>query len=213
MPPSSSRGLPPSPPGIDAAVIGSASRDGDEAEGASKAGHLVIRRPWPGTCRRTTMKKNTSPTSRVLAAIRLATRLKSIRTGTFGFLAAWTIPSTCLDTGSPRQKSKPLAACPEVGEAAAVPMPHALKGEGIYAYVVTRDEVPWSAQLRVKLRDAVRRDIGALASPEFIQFVDAMPKTTSGEDHPPCCCARSPGTAMKTSATPLRWQNRMSSAK
>ena len=74
-----------------------------------------------------------------------------------------------------------LAACPEVGEAAVVPMPHALKGEGIYAYVVTRDEVPWSAQLRVKLRDAVRRDIGALASPEFIQFVDAMPKTTSGK--------------------------------
>ena len=60
-------------------------------------------------------------------------------------------------------------------------MPHALKGEGIYAYVVTRDEVPWSAQLRVKLRDAVRRDIGALASPEFIQFVEAMPKTTSGK--------------------------------
>ena len=27
----------------------------------------------------------------------------------------------------------------------------------------------------------VRRDIGALASPEFIQFVDAMPKTTSGK--------------------------------
>ena len=74
-----------------------------------------------------------------------------------------------------------LAACPEVGEAAVVPMPHALKGEGIYAYVVTRDEVPWSSSLRVKLRDTVRRDIGALATPEYIQFVEAMPKTTSGK--------------------------------
>ena len=30
-------------------------------------------------------------------------------------------------------------------------------------------------------RDAVRRDIGPLASPEHIQFVEAMPKTTSGK--------------------------------
>ena len=74
-----------------------------------------------------------------------------------------------------------LATCPEVGEAAVVPMPHALKGEAIYAYVVTRDEVPWSADLRTKLREAVRRDIGALATPEYIQFVDGMPKTTSGK--------------------------------
>ena len=60
-------------------------------------------------------------------------------------------------------------------------MPHALKGEGIYAYVVTRDEVPWSDDVRKKLRDTVRRDIGALASPEYIQFVEAMPKTCSGK--------------------------------
>ena len=74
-----------------------------------------------------------------------------------------------------------LASCPEVAEAAVVPMPHALKGEGIYAYVVTRDEVPWSDDVRKKLRDTVRRDIGALASPEYIQFVEAMPKTCSGK--------------------------------
>ena len=60
-------------------------------------------------------------------------------------------------------------------------MPHALKGEAIYAYVVVKDEVQWSDDVRKKLRDTVRRDIGALASPEYIQFVDAMPKTCSGK--------------------------------
>ena len=74
-----------------------------------------------------------------------------------------------------------LASCPEVAEAAVVPMPHPLKGEGIYAYVVTRDEVPWSDDVRKKLRDTVRRDIGALASPEYIQFAEALPKTCSGK--------------------------------
>ena len=74
-----------------------------------------------------------------------------------------------------------LASCPEVAEAAVVPMPHPLKGEGIYAYVVTRDEVPWSEDVRKKLRDTVRRDIGALASPEYIQFAEALPKTCSGK--------------------------------
>ena len=72
-------------------------------------------------------------------------------------------------------------ASPDVAEAAVVPMPHALKGEAIYAYVVVRDEVPWSDDVRKKLRDTVRRDIGALASPEYIQFVEAMPKTCSGK--------------------------------
>ena len=74
-----------------------------------------------------------------------------------------------------------ISALAASAEAAVVPMPHALKSEGIYAYVVTRDEVPWSDDVRKKLRDTVRRDIGALASPEYIQFVEAMPKTCSGK--------------------------------
>ena len=47
--------------------------------------------------------------------------------------------------------------------------------------MVTRDEVPWSDDVRKRLRDAVRRDIGALASPEYIQFAEALPKTCSGK--------------------------------
>ena len=74
-----------------------------------------------------------------------------------------------------------LASSQDVAEAAVVPMPHALKGEAIYAYVLLRDEVPWSDDVRKRLRDTVRRDIGALASPEYIQFVEAMPKTCSGK--------------------------------
>ena len=170
-------------PGIDAAVIGTASRDGDEAEAGSKAGHLVIRRPWPGMMQGVynDEEKYQSYFSR-FGCYSSGDAAEVDQDGYFWILGR--VDDSINVSGhrlSTAEIEAVLAACPEVGEAAVVPMPHALKGEGIYAYVVTRDEVPWSAQLRVKLRDAVRRDIGALASPEFIQFVDAMPKTTSGK--------------------------------
>ena len=43
------------------------------------------------------------------------------------------------------------------------------------------DEAPWSETLRKELRDSVRKEIGALATPEVIQFVSALPKTLSGK--------------------------------
>lgn len=74
-----------------------------------------------------------------------------------------------------------LAAHPAVGESAVVPVPHEIKGEAIYAYVALRNEVDWEENLRKELRDWVRNNIGALASPEVIQFVSEMPKTLSGK--------------------------------
>ncbi|MDE7371538.1 MAG: acetyl-coenzyme A synthetase, partial [Desulfovibrio sp.] len=62
-----------------------------------------------------------------------------------------------------------------------VPIPHSIKGEAIYAYVALRGEVDWTEELRAELRDWVRKNIGALASPERIQFVEHMPKTLSGK--------------------------------
>lgn len=74
-----------------------------------------------------------------------------------------------------------LIAHPAVGEAAVVPMPHEIKGEAIYAYVAVKKEVEWSEALRKELRSWVRSQIGALASPEQIQFVAELPKTLSGK--------------------------------
>ena len=170
-------------PGIDAAVIGSASRDGDIAEAGSKAGHLVIRRPWPGMMQGVynDEEKYQSYFSR-FGCYSSGDAAEIDQDGYFWILGR--IDDSINVSGhrlSTAEIEAVLATCPEVGEAAVVPMPHALKGEAIYAYVVTRDEVPWSADLRSKLREAVRRDIGALATPEYIQFVDGMPKTTSGK--------------------------------
>jgi acetyl-CoA synthetase len=74
-----------------------------------------------------------------------------------------------------------MVAHPKVAEAAAVGYPHAIKGQGIYVYVTLIVGVEPSEPLRAELRDWVRREIGAIATPEFIQWAPALPKTRSGK--------------------------------
>jgi acetyl-CoA synthetase len=74
-----------------------------------------------------------------------------------------------------------LAAHPAVAEAAVVGFPHEIKGEGIYAFVTLKpDQVPSDA-LRTELVKQVRRLIGPIATPDQIQWAEALPKTRSGK--------------------------------
>ena len=70
---------------------------------------------------------------------------------------------------------------PAVVEAAVVGYPHPIKGQGIYAYVTLSQDVEASDALRRALVDQVRNIIGAIASPQVIQFAPILPKTRSGK--------------------------------
>ena len=74
-----------------------------------------------------------------------------------------------------------LVAHPQVAEAAVVGMPHAIKGQGIYAYVTLNADAQESEELRTELRQWVRTEIGPIASPDALQFASALPKTRSGK--------------------------------
>ncbi|MDA3913527.1 acetate--CoA ligase [Oleiagrimonas sp.] len=74
-----------------------------------------------------------------------------------------------------------LVAHPQVAEAAVVGCPHEIKGQGIYAYVTLNASVEPSEALRKELVDCVRKDIGAMASPDFVQWSSGLPKTRSGK--------------------------------
>ena len=69
----------------------------------------------------------------------------------------------------------------KVAEAAVVGMPHAIKGQGIYAFVTTIAEVEPDEALRRELIAWVRREIGPIATPDVIQFAPGLPKTRSGK--------------------------------
>ena len=68
-----------------------------------------------------------------------------------------------------------------VAEAAVVGFPHDIKGQGIYAYVTLDVSHEPSDEARADLVQWVRKDIGPIASPDFIQFSPALPKTRSGK--------------------------------
>jgi acetyl-CoA synthetase len=68
-----------------------------------------------------------------------------------------------------------------VAEAAVVGFPHAIKGEGIYAYVTLMSSAKPSDELKHELSELVRKEIGAIAKPDVIQWAPGLPKTRSGK--------------------------------
>ena len=74
-----------------------------------------------------------------------------------------------------------LAAHASVAEAAVVGYPHALKGQGIYAYVTLMYGTAASRELLQELVQSVRRHIGPIATPDVIQWAPGLPKTRSGK--------------------------------
>ncbi|MIL09724.1 acetate--CoA ligase, partial [Salmonella enterica subsp. enterica] len=69
----------------------------------------------------------------------------------------------------------------KVSEAAVVGYPHDIKGQGIYCYVTLMAGEEGSDELRKELVNHVRREIGAIATPDKIQFAPGLPKTRSGK--------------------------------
>ena len=76
-----------------------------------------------------------------------------------------------------------LVAHEAVAEAAVVGFPHAIKGQGIYAYVVVTSE--WANQsgpeLEGSLKEQVRKAIGGFAAPDVVHVAPGLPKTRSGK--------------------------------
>ena len=68
-----------------------------------------------------------------------------------------------------------------VCESAVVGFPHHIKGQGVYAFVVTYDPVHEENHLRNEIREVVSKIIGPIAKPDKIQFVSGLPKTRSGK--------------------------------
>jgi acetyl-CoA synthetase len=74
-----------------------------------------------------------------------------------------------------------LVSHPAVAEAAAIGLPHELKGNAIYAYVILKHGVEGGEKLAEELRNHVGHEIGPIAKPEAIAFVESLPKTRSGK--------------------------------
>ncbi len=74
-----------------------------------------------------------------------------------------------------------LVSHPAVAEAAVTPIPHEIKGQGLYAYVTLVGHIEPTDELKKELIKHVRSEIGPIAAPEAIQWAPALPKTRSGK--------------------------------
>jgi len=68
-----------------------------------------------------------------------------------------------------------------VAEAAAIGLPHEVKGQAIHCFVLLRAGRSGSPELAEELRQHVSTHLSPIAKPEEIQFVDKLPKTRSGK--------------------------------
>jgi len=74
-----------------------------------------------------------------------------------------------------------LVSHPAVAEAAAIGLPHEVKGNAIHAFVILRAGHEGSHDLEEKLRAHVGHELGPIARPDKISFVPSLPKTRSGK--------------------------------
>lgn len=74
-----------------------------------------------------------------------------------------------------------LVSHPAVAEAAAIGLPHEVKGNAIHAFVILRAGFDGSPKLEEELRAHVGHELGPIARPDAITFVSVLPKTRSGK--------------------------------
>ncbi len=169
-------------PGIQPVIV---NFEGKPIEGKEVEGNLCIKFPWPGMlrttwgdherCRKTYFntfknlyetgdgaKRDENGYYRITGRVDDVMKVSGHRLGTADIEDA-------------------IDEHPDVVESAVVGFPHPIKGQGIYAYVVCRNNRDDKAKLRSEITDIITKLVGPIAKPDKIQFVGGLPKTRSGK--------------------------------
>ena len=168
-------------PGVDAAVL---REDGTVAD-TNEGGYLVIRKPWPGLMRRVYGDPERFRNTYFLRFPGVYNTGDGARIDEDGYFWLMGRIDDVIKVSGHRigtaEVESAFVSHPSVAEAAVVPMPHAIKGQGIYAFVTPKVGVQPTEELRKELIAHVRKVIGPIATPDKLQFADALPKTRSGK--------------------------------
>ncbi len=168
-------------PGVDARIY---DEDGNEA-GANEGGHLVIKKPWPGMLRGVfgdPARFKKTYFSRYKDTYDPEDGARRDEDGYFWIMGRLddVINVSGHRLGTAEIESA-LVSHAKVAEAAVVGMPHPIKGQSIYAYVILNAGIEADDELVAELRTHVRAEIGPIATPEVIHITGGLPKTRSGK--------------------------------
>lgn len=160
--------------------------DGTEAE-VNEGGYLVIERPWPGMFMGLFGDEGAKRTkevyfSRFPGYYLTGDGARMDEDGDYWLMGriddVLNVSGHRLGTA---EIESALVSHEAVAEAAVVGFPHKVKGEGIHTYVVLKEGIEPSEDLKKELILHVRKTISPIATPDRIQFCKGLPKTRSGK--------------------------------
>ncbi|MEK7307286.1 MAG: acetate--CoA ligase, partial [Nitrospirota bacterium] len=160
--------------------------DGSAAD-VNEGGSLVITRPWPGMIRGVYGDKKNELIKKVYFSKFPGKYFTGdgCRIDEDGFYWLMGRIDDVINVSGHRlataEIESALVSYEAVAEAAVVGFPHEVKGQGIYCFVTLKQGYEPSAVLKKTLIGHVRKEISPIATPDKIQFSDALPKTRSGK--------------------------------
>ncbi|HYF64707.1 MAG TPA: acetate--CoA ligase [Herpetosiphonaceae bacterium] len=167
--------------GIDAAVV---NEQGEKASD-DEDGLLVIKKPWPSMLR--TIYNNPDRYveqywSRVPGVYTAGDSARQDDDGYFWVIGRIddVIKVSGYRLGTAEVESA-LVSHHDVAEAAAIGLPHEVKGNAIHTFVILKNGVEATQDLADELTAHVGKMMGPIAKPEAVNFVSALPKTRSGK--------------------------------
>ena len=168
-------------PGVEVDVL---DEEGNPAA-ANEEGYLVITRPWPGMMRTIYGDPDRYVQNYWTRFPGLYMTGDSARRDEDGYI--WVIGRvddvikvSGYRLGTAEVESA-LVSHPSVAEAACIGVPDEVRGSIIQAYCILRAGVEPTQRLVEILRDHVAHEVGPIAKPSVIEFVDTLPKTRSGK--------------------------------
>jgi len=168
-------------PGVEPAIL---RMDGSEVD-VNEGGYLVIKRPWPGLMRRVYGEPERFKNTYFVQYPGVYTTGDGARLDEDGYYWLLGRIDDVINVSGHRigtaEVESALVSHHKVAEAAVVGINHPVKGQGIYAYVTLKADVVKTDDLTKELITHVRKEIGPIATPDIIQFTNALPKTRSGK--------------------------------
>jgi acetyl-CoA synthetase len=160
-------------------------RENGSVAAVNEGGYLAIKRPWPGLMRRVYGEPERFKKTYFLQFPGVYSAGDSARVDEDGYYWLMGRIDDVIKVSGHRigtaEVESALVSHHSVAEAAVVGIPHEVKGWSIYAFVTLKVGVEKSDALKKELVTHVRKEIGPIATPDKIQFADALPKTRSGK--------------------------------
>jgi acetyl-CoA synthetase len=168
-------------PGIEADIVD----ENGKPVGVGEEGYLILKKPWPAMLR--TIYKDpdryvSQYWSKFPGVYFTGDSARKDKDGYFWVIGRVddVIKVSGYRLGTAEIESA-LVSHPAVAEAAAIGLPHEIKGNAIHAYVILRAGYESSESFLEELRNHVSHEMGPIAKPEKITVVSQLPKTRSGK--------------------------------